>query len=332
MMLNINKAYTYFINEFEARSSTQGWYVFKCPFCGDLRERKKCAVNFQTKTVKCWICGYKKGLIDFVMDYEDVPYFDAKEIINSCSETGVDLSIIRNVQKVKYSEVKLPVSYTPISEGVGTMGNRARKYLTDRGFDLEEMDRIGIGYCNEQTDEKDTNFFGYIIIPFKRRGSLIYYIGRDFVGNFLRYKNPPTTEFNVGKSELVFNEDALDLYDECFVFEGWADAVTLGRTATSTQGWNLSPAQFKIYAESGCTSLVFVPDAGTDDRGDSFYNKALRLADKFLDYKEQVYVLNLNGLEGGKDANELGKETILKLRAEAEPLTTELILKKLMDG
>ena len=329
-MLNTNKAFTYFVNEFSATASTKGWYAFKCPFCGDLRERKKCAVHLQSKTVKCWVCGYKKSIIDFVMDYEDVPYFDAKSIINNCSETSVDLSIINNVRRERISEIRLPEGYTPISEGNGVMATRARNYLQNRGFDLEEMDRVGIGYSATQTEDKNTNFFGYIIIPFKRRGSLVYYIGRDYVGNFLRYKNPPTDVFNVGKSELVFNEDALDLYDECFVFEGWADAMTVGRTATSTQGWNLSPAQFKIYAESGCRSLVFVPDAGADDRGDLFYHKALRVADTFLDYKDEVYVIDLNGVGSGKDANELGKDKIMKLRAEAEPLTTDIIINKLM--
>lgn len=331
-MINKNKAFTYFINEFEATHTTKGWYGFQCPFCGDMRARKKAAVNIQLGSVKCWVCGYKGSLVDFVMDYEGVRYFDAKDILNSCAETTVDLSIIRDIGKPKFSEVRLPEGFTPITEGEGIMGTRARNYLVGRGFDLEELDRIGIGYCSEQTDDPDTNFFGYIIIPFKRRGSLVYYIGRDYFGHFLRYKNPPTTEFNVGKSELVFNEDALDLYDECQVLEGWADATTIGRTATSTQGWNISPAQFKIYVESGCDALTFIPDAGADESGDKFYYKALRAAEKFLPYKKEIRVLDLNSLEGGKDVNEMGKDVVMDLRQRTPPLTTELIIKTLMYG
>lgn len=330
-MINRGKAFTYFSNNFSITADTRGWYVFKCPFCADLRERKKAAVNFQYNCVKCWVCGHKSSIIDFVMEYEDVKYFEAKQIINNCSDTSVDLSLSDKVTKVvQKSDVSLPYGYTPISEGSGMMGERARKYLLGRGFDLEEMDRLGIGYCRKRADDKNKDFFGYIIIPFKRRGKLIYYIGRDYIGNFLRYKNPPTDEFNIGKSELVFNEDALDIYDECQILEGWADAVTIGRTATATQGWNLSEMQKKIYIDSTCSSLVFIPDAGSDNTGELFYHKALKIANEFLPYKERIYVLNLNGVGGGKDVNEMGKETIQKLRKEAEPLTTEKIVQILM--
>lgn len=329
-MINKNKAFTYFSNNFNISYTTKGWYAFKCPFCSDLRDRKKAAVHFKYNSVKCWVCGHKSSIIDFVMAYEDVKYFDAKDIINNCSETSVDLTSSDKIAKTTKQEVKLPEGYTPISEGDTIMGRRARQYLLNRGFDLEEMDRLGIGYCRKKEPNSEVDFFGYIIIPFKRKGGLVYYIGRDYIGNFLRYKNPPTTEFNVGKSELVFNEDALDLYDECQVLEGWADAVTIGRTATATQGWNLSAIQKKIYIDSSCKRLVFIPDAGADNTGELFYHKALKLANEFLEYKDEVYVLDLNGLEGGKDVNELGKEAIHKLRAEAEPLTTESILKILM--
>ena len=112
-------------------------------------------------------------------------------------------------------DVEMPKGYTPILEGEGILGKRARSYLTERGFDLTVLDRAGIGYCNEhglvdKENDIDEDFFGYIIVPFKRNGLLVYYIGRDYIGNFLRYKNPAVEKFNVGKGDLLFNEDALE--------------------------------------------------------------------------------------------------------------------------
>ncbi len=331
-MLNPKQIYTYFNNEFSLTKSSAGWHSFKCPFCNEMEHRKKMVVNFTYQVVKCWICSHKSYVSEFVEKYEGVSYAEAQDIIKTLKPTVIKLDDYQDKSYLTHSEVKLPLGYQSILEGDGIMGVRARKYLTNRGFDLKHLDSIGVGYCNEKplTEEED-DFFGYIIIPFKSKGKLVYYIGRDYIGNFQRYKNPNKKYVSVGKSELLFNEDALNIYDEVLIMEGWSDALTGGRNGTSTQGWSLSSTQISKIMRSSCKRLYFVPDAGADPKGVTWYAKALAVAIDFLDEKE-VYVVKLaNIAAGGKDVNELGRKLFLKEKNKTERLTMESAVTLLLE-
>lgn len=329
-MLNVKKCYTWFSNEFILKKSTLGWYSFKCPICNELVDRNKMAVNFNFGVVKCFVCSYKSRIIDFVMTYLTVDYVKAKDILNNCIESAIELENLKGLEAKVVSSVSLPTGYNSILDGDGILGQRARAYLSDRGFDLNELDKKGIGYCNESDMDKDSDFLGYIIIPFIEKGKLRYYIGRDFVGNFLRYKNPPKDKFGVGKGDVLFNADAMRIYSEVYVAEGWADACEMGRVGISTQGWSLSKDQKDDMLKSDCESFVFIPDVGTDNTGRTFYSKAVELAIDFIEHKE-VHVLDLSVYSDlGKDANEIKKENILKLRKQSKPLTLEYAAELLM--
>ena len=93
--------------------------------------------------------------------------------------------IDQNVREAKQKKIdKMIDEYGYVfCEGDVILGQRARTYLTSRGFDVEELDMLGFGYCDEKGPDFANDYFGYIIIPFKRRGSLFCFIGRDFIGN-----------------------------------------------------------------------------------------------------------------------------------------------------
>lgn len=314
------QAYSYFSSKFDLKKSSQGWYAFDCPFCGDGEGKRKHAVHFQYGFTKCWVCGYREGIYDFVCDYEGCKLSEAKQLLRTIKPSNINFEVFKTSTTIS-TGITLPVGYNSILEGDTIMAKRARVYLERRGFDLKDLDRLGIGYCYHEEEDVPVNedYFGYIIIPFKKMGRLVYYIGRDYIGNFLRYKNPPKDACGVGKGDLLFNEDALELFDECYFTEGWADALTLGRQGISTQGWSFSAKQNERILKSSCERLVFVPDAGADNTGETFYEKAIKTAMFFAPYKE-VMVLDLNQLEGGKDVNELGKEAILNIKKNTDLL------------
>lgn len=324
------KAYSYFSSNFVLKKTSAGWYAFKCPFCASIGDSMKHAVHFQYGMTKCWVCGYKEHIVDFIVDYEGVKPSEAKRILRESKPSNIDFDLIEAKHQI-VSAVELPVGYRSILDGKGVMADRARNYLESRGFDLKELDRMGIGYCVHDEDDipENEDYFGYIIIPFKQRGRLVYYIGRDYIGNFLRYKNPEKAKFGVGKGDLLFNEDALNIFDECFFTEGWADALTMGRQGISTQGWSFSQKQKMKILKSSCERLVFIPDAGKDNTGEYFYEKAVKLAMDFINHKE-VVVLDLNSVADGKDVNEIGKRTVLDIKKETKILTvgsaTEILL------
>lgn len=292
-----NRFYTY-LQKYDLKESTQNWYIFNCPFCGDYKN--KCAVNIDYEVVKCWKCGYKNSIISFISTIEKI---DENRVISYVKKLPKSNRYNhRNIGRDSYrsKNITLPKGFVPLLDGTGVIAKRARKYLISRNLDLDYLDSIGVGYVRDS----DSDFFGYIIFPFKVNGTLQYYIGRDFIGNFLRYKNPKTELFNVGKSELFFNEDALSSFTEVNLLEGLIDAVTMGINSISSQGWLLSSSQKNKLITSPVEKITIITDAGVDNNGVSFYNHGIKLAMELVEYKK-VRVIDLNGLDG-KDPNELG--------------------------
>jgi hypothetical protein len=210
----------------------------------------------------------------------------------------------------KNSKIALPYGYHSILEGTGSLAVRAREYLENRGFDLNKMDRLGVGYVDVQNPDLAQDYFGRIIIPLKRDGSLMYFLGRTFIDDPLRYKNPSKELCGVGKSELFFGEENLYLYKDIFLTEGWACSSTMGN-GISMQGSVASVIQRNIIIKSPIESVYITTDAG-------FYKNGLMIAQHILPHKK-VKVLNLdwfqeNGI--GKDPNAVGKENILNLERD----------------
>jgi DNA primase len=327
LTINNKKAYTYFKNRFDLKKTSQNWWSFDNPFDPEGEGRRKMAVHFSYEVVKCWRTGYKQDIINFVMDYENISIYNAYKLIESQTDSNIDLNLLDKVTFSSInSNISLPDGFNSILSGDGILGKRARKYLVGRGFDLKTLSNLGFGYVNSE----DSEYFGYIIIPFKIKGLLTYYIGRDFIGNFLRYKNPSKQSIGIGKGDLFYNEDALSLYDTVFLTEGWADALTIGKQGIASMGWYLSNTQKDKILFSKIKRLVMIPDIG-HEKNTSFYQKAANIAFDFLNNKE-VYLVDLRPCEKyGKDVNEIGLERVKQLIAETKPLTfkeaTSIIIK-----
>ena len=294
--------------------STNNWYECVCPICG----KKKFAVNFNYLTGKCYRGCFSGFLVDAIMIYHQITYFDARELIDQ-QEVILRLPAAIN-RATKNSKVKLPRGYHSILEGNGSLACRAREYLMGRGFDLNYMDRLGVGYVDAEDPNPLNNYLGYIIIPFKREGKLIYFIGRDFIGNFQRYKNPSREVFDVGKSEVIFNEEALAIEPKVYITEGWSCAATVGKRGISQQGAVPSVIQRNMIIKSSVEELILVPDA-------NFYLQGLTAARSFLPHKK-VKVVNMDkfcemGL--GKDINEVGLENMLS-EEDRTPYITQQFL------
>ena len=328
MIFNPHKVYKYFKDTYVlGKRSAKGWFSLNCPFCG---KDHKGAVNIEWGYFKCWSCSAACNVAQFVQETEHVDYYTAKQILNSVVPSSLDLDILSDiVTDTISSAVTLPDGWQSIIDGEGIMGDRARRYLESRGYDLEVLDFKGFGYCNKHHEDKTKDFFGYIIVPFKKDGILSYYLGRDYIGNFLRYKNPPIDFVGVGKSEVIYNEEALHLYKTVYIVEGWSDAEMIGKRGTATLGWNMSKTQLDKYFKSAADKLVFIPDAGTDSAtGQSYYQKAMHVAMGFIESNKRVFVVDLNGLkEGAKDVCEIGWERVFKhYKEHTQQLTWNLAM------
>lgn len=327
MFIPPQKIFTYYNQEFRLKKTSNNWYAFDCPFCND-GKKYKMAVHFHYSWVKCYTCDYHESVLDFLHEYEGWEYREARSKLMALTESMVDFRDAEDSRStINYetiSALDLPYGYTPLLDGDTALGDRARKYLADRGFNLKELDRLGFGYCiSEATEDMsdDEDYFGYIIVPVKAKGRLLYYIGRDFIGNYLRYKNPKRDIIGIGKEQVIFNSDALRIYGEVFIFEGWSDAATIGRQACATFGYKWSKDQKDLILNSEADRLVIVPDAGVDGQGKRFYVHALETAMSLLDHKE-VAVVDMDTLaEFGKDVNAVGKDKFMEVYRKTESLT-----------
>lgn len=316
-MINKNKAYAYFEkNHGPLIKSTNGWFTGICPFCG----HPKLAVNFDYLHVKCWRGCHRGFIVDFIRTVENVKYFEVYELLESYPAREVEFGVVYNRRGDIISEVQLPNGFKTILQGETGLGIRARKYMNQRGFDIEYLDRIGVGYCNEHNPKQD--FFGYIIVPFKIGGKLVYFIGRDFVGNYPRYKNPEREQFGIGKSEVFFNEEALHLFDKIYQTEGWTDACTMGPQGISIQGNSISDLQLSKLLMSNVKEIVIALDVG-------FYKQALHIASKLINHKK-IKVLKMDLLKDfGKDVNEIGIDRVLSLEDVTPQMGFKTLYKEL---
>ena len=276
-MINPKKAYNYFKSTYGLSQSTKGWYALDCPFC---LGKKKSAVHFDYELVKCWKCLYRGYLINFVMEIEGLEYASAIMVIDRYEEIDIDFDVLQGIHTDKIVKISLPKTFRTIMAETGTLGIRARRYLLHRKFDINYLDSRGVGFCN------DGQYCGYIVVPFKRRNRLYYFVGRSFMNHRIKYLNPKTEEYGIGKSELLFNEDELEINDTIFITEGIFDALTL-KNAVAILGLSLSDQQKSKILKSNCAKVVIALDAG-------YYQQGLDIGVEFINEKE-TYVLDLQG-------------------------------------
>lgn len=319
-MVDSRKAYAYFSSQWSLRKSTNNWWSFNCPYCG----KPKSAVHFDYEIVKCWVCSTKVTLVNFVAEFENIHFKDALQLLWNFDSVSIDMNLLEalEVETVMVSDISLPLGYKPILYGDTSLGTRARNYLESRELDLKYLSSLGFGYVNEHdTENEQLDYWGYIIIPFNTpKGELYYYIGRDYTGNFLRYKNPPVSNFGIGKSELLFNEAGLNR-NTMVLTEGAFCASTIGKSGVASLGKDLSVKQVSKIITSDCENVVIFYDKGA-------YIDGVKAAMKLMDHKN-VYVVdtdNFNGDKEQKDPNSIGLSESLRLIEDTPPLTYAMAL------
>lgn len=326
----------YFHSRYSLKKSSNNWYWFECPYCyGGKSGEVSMAVNVNLERVKCWRAKCEKNLsvVDFVAEQESLTYVQAKNFIESFTATSVTQSREAYVKKedkkreVEVKGIQLPYSFKLLLTGNTSLCDRAAEYVKSRGFVPEIWDSRGFGYCDQEHDNFKKNYFGYLIVPFYKRGRLVYYIGRDFLNRDPKdkYKNPLTDDVGVGKSQLFYNEDALITANELHLVEGFFCAETIGSNAVASLGWSVSPIQKSKLLRSKANKLIIGADKGA-------YKLAVKFGVTLIDYKD-VYVVNFDAPElapYGKDVNDVGLDRYMNAIDKTDKLTFGKAMKVLI--
>lgn len=289
------KLYKYFKDRLGLKPSTKGFLRGDCPHCGG---KFTFGVNLESMRTKCFKnCGVPSPL-NLVMEVEELEtWADLRGFLNVQQEYEAYDSVIQGANKpVKLKPVELPESFTPINLGSGLIANAARRALSKRGFDITELALHGIGYCIRG------DYMGYLIFPFYEKGKLVFFQGRRFASAGPKMKNPKEEDFGIGKSQLIYNKDALFIYDKIYVVESITNALTIGERAIALLGKTASSYQISCLIQSPCRRVVLMldPDA---------VEEALRLAMILSQYKEVKLVM---WDDPDKDVNDYGKRYVIK--------------------
>lgn len=286
-----SKLYTYCKKKLGAENYRNGWLKATCPFCG---RELKFGINLNTYRTNCFVCHYHSNPAQMVMDLEGLDtYPQLIQFLNNedySEYTFTPERVLLGERKVFY----LPEGFRLINQGSNQVAKSLRGYVKKRGFSIELLSKSGVGYCDTGT------LFGYLIIPFYYNGTLRYYNARNVLGKGPRYNNPTKDVTGLGKEFIIYNYDALNLYDSCYICEGALNALTIGERAIATMGKSVSAYQVNQLIKSPVERFILLldPDAKRE---------AINLALKLAPYKKVKVVF----LPDGEDVNSIGKSRTL---------------------
>ena len=196
----------------------------------------------------------------------------------------------------KTDEVKtlsLPKEFIPLWNGADRSPEykNAMRYLKRRDITQREILKYGIGYCEE-------GLYRYrIIIPsYTNDGTLNYFVGRDYYGGSMKYKNPRVSK------DVVGFESMIDWNQPVILCEGVFDAIAIKRNAIPLFGKTLPPQLLKRLVQHKVKKLYLILDS--DAQKDS-----MKIVDKLKSYQIDVNMITLKD----KDPSELGFEKTINL-------------------
>lgn len=302
------KLFKYFKERLHTKPSTKGWERCDCFFCGG---KYTYGINVSISKTKCFKCDEHKTPVELLMYMEGfTTYSEASQFLKVQQEyTGYS-----DNQRIKKSEVKrveLPDDFTPINIKTSLLGKAAQRYVKKRGFDIDQLATRGVGYCTTGP------YGGYIVFPFYVSGKLIFFQGRKFTAFGTKMKNPSEEDFGIGKSKIIYNEDALYIYDEVDLVESITNCLTLDDNSVAILGKSISQYQLSKLIASPCeiVNILLDPDA---------ILKAIDLGLKIVNYKKGIRLVEL---PEGQDVNELGKEGTNELKENSPILRYNDLLK-----
>lgn len=228
---------------------------FNCPVCGESRHRM--FVNLDSGKVHCHNCGYSSHIVGLISWVEGVSwtranaiFVDIKGSMSLPEDFGqntlrklFDTNFRADLQK---RAIPLPEEYVEINpSNLNMLTKRAVKYLKSRKITEKQIVEHKMGIC------VGGEYQGRVIIPIWENGELRFWIARaTSKDTFMKEKSPSDEEYQISKSEVIFNIDrAAKKYHSCVISEGIFDCLSFGDIGVSLLGKTLYEAQLNILLD-----------------------------------------------------------------------------------
>ena len=261
-------------------------YMFFSPFVSHYKP--KLQINIVSQKWHCWVSNQGGHSIYslFKKINADSRYFtELKDLVftPSKSEDKTESKII----------VSLPKEFLPLwTINKSLYRNQAKSFLHKRGITDVDIKKYKIGFCDSGLYE------GRIIIPsYDDKGLLNYFVGRSFVGEKMKYKNP-----NVSRDIVPF--DWYIAWSKPIVLcEGVFDAISIRSNAIPMLSKKPSKSLLRKIFEKNVKTIYIALD---DDAKKDAYN----MSEFFKDFGIDCKVVKL---PTDKDPNDLGWKKITTL-------------------
>jgi hypothetical protein len=288
------KLYQYFKQKLGAtKPNNKGWMKATCP-CPE--QFSKFGINLGFWRTNCFKCTHNPKPIEVVMELENLQtQMEAFKFIDTFEEADY---IETQLELLDKPRTMLPESFKLLRFADDTMGRLAVEYLEGRGLDVRKLSRLGVGYCSRG------RYVGKIIMPFYEKGNLVYFQSRKFLGIGIKFDNPTIDDVGIGKSLLIYNVDALAIYNTIAVVESVINCWTLGDQTIGISGKVMSKYQLQKLIKSPVKNFIifFDPDA---------YWWAIGLGLTLCQFKKVKVIDNRHWID--KDINDKGVEESNKL-------------------
>jgi len=274
------------LNSRSKKLTKQDEYMFYSPFVSHYKP--KLQINIVSQKWHCWVSNQGGHSIYslFKKINADSRYFtELKDLVFTPSN--------RDDKTESKIIVSLPREFLPLwVMNKSLYRNQAKSFLHKRGITDVDIKKYKIGFCDSGLYE------GRIIIPsYDDKGLLNYFVGRSFVGEKMKYKNP-----NVSRDIIPF--DWYIAWSKPIVLcEGVFDAMSIRSNAIPMLSKKPSRSLLQKIFEKNVKTIYIALD---DDAKKDAYN----MSEFFKDFGIDCKVVKL---PTDQDPNDLGWKKITSL-------------------
>ena len=282
-------------------------YMFWSPFIS--HHKPKLQINTQTQKWHCWVSN--QGGHNLFQLFKKLKA--SREQFDELSDiVGKPRSLSSKYEKNKQKDiVRLPNEFKPLWKGnVSIIKKHALVYLKNRGINMVDIIRYGMGYCEEGL------YANRIIVPsYSSDGDLNYFVGRDIYGGGFKYKNPPVSKDVIG-FDLFIN------WNEPIVLcEGVFDAIAIRRNAIPLFGKTIPKSLMKKIYEKQVKQIYILLDS--DAIMDS-----IKMTDNLMKNGINVYYVNLSE----EDPSDMGFKKVINLIKETKQTSFSDLMRMKLNG
>ena len=307
------------ISEFVELKKSGSNFIGKCPFHND--KSPSFIVSPEKRIFRCFGCGESGDVISFLMKKQNMTFIEALEYLGE--KIGVSINKNENyVQELKRNKLLYKINYDAMQFyyrnilidkkpkeyiksrqiGIelvnkfrigyaGPMWDDLYKYLTDKGYNKEDMLDLGLILKNRSGGYYD-RFRNRLMFPiFNIKNNIIGFGGRTIVGDKIKYMNSPDScifhkgENLYGLNELCKGKNS----DKCILVEGYMDVIALFKNgfdfAVASLGTAFTKQQAKLIAKK-CRKIFICYDG--DDAGIKAASKAIDIFGEIEIYPKVV--------------------------------------------